>query len=110
MEKTRIIGWIIFALIGIAVVLKIADAIAPGSKVQITGIRPSEKLHEELISVDEARHGKEYENYYIIEPEYSQPFYAGVNGKSLFDGFSYSSDKNSHWLTKYELKEMIKVE
>lgn len=87
----------------------LADAIAPGAKKKIVGIRPGEKLHEILLTEDEARHTKEVDNYFIIEPEH--PFWEKRefgHGKPLPEEFRYTSDNNNKWLTKEELRKMIK--
>lgn len=89
-------------------VTDLADVVAPGVKRKVTGIRPGEKLHEVLLTWDEARHSKEYDNYFIIEPEYK--FWNASNhpgGKQLPEGFSYSSDNNKAWLKGAELKKML---
>lgn len=85
----------------------LADAIAPEAKKEFVGIRPGEKLHEIMITEDEARHAKEFSNYFIIEPEFA--FWDKENhigGKPLPDGYRYSSETNDRWLTKEELKKM----
>lgn len=85
----------------------LAEAIAPEAKKEIVGIRPGEKLHEIMITEDEARHAKEFSDYFVIEPEF--PFWdkeKHVDGNSLPDGYRYSSDINDKWLTKEELKRM----
>jgi len=90
-------------------VTDLADAIAPGAKRKVTGIRPGEKLHEVLLTWDEARHAKEFDSHFIIEPEYN--FWDSTNhagGKMLPDGFYYGSDNNTVWLKGEELKKMIK--
>jgi UDP-N-acetylglucosamine 4,6-dehydratase (inverting) len=87
--------------------MDLAEAIAPEAKKEIIGIRPGEKLHEIMITEDEARHTKEFFDYFIIEPEF--PFWNKknhVNGKSLPEGYRYSSDINDKWLTKEELIRM----
>lgn len=87
----------------------LATAIAPEAKRDITGIRPGEKVNEILLTQEEATHTKEYDNYFVIEPEY--PFWGKSNfegGKSLPDGFNYTSNGNSLWLTKDELTKMVK--
>jgi UDP-N-acetylglucosamine 4,6-dehydratase (inverting) len=89
-------------------IIDIAEAIAPSAKKEITGIRPGEKIHEVLLTPDEARHAKEYSDYFIIEPEF--PFWdsTGLQGcSSLPEGFSYSSDSNKQWLTKDRIKDLI---
>lgn len=85
----------------------LADAIAPEAKKEFTGIRPGEKLHEIMITEDEARHAKEFSDYFVIEPEH--PFWdkdANVDGNDLHEGFRYSSDINTEWLTAEDLKKM----
>ncbi len=88
----------------------LAEAIAPKAKRKIVGIRPGEKLHEVLLGEEEAKHAREFTNYYLIEPEH--PFWAKENikgGKPLPDGFKYASDNNTRWLSAKELKKMIGV-
>jgi len=90
-------------------VIDLAKAIAPDAELEIIGIRPGEKLHEALISEDEARHSVELEDMYVVEPTGALWFGHGWRdkGKSLKDGFCYSSDSNSEWLTQEELKAMV---
>jgi len=86
----------------------LANAIAPGCDIIFTGIRPGEKVNECLLTEDEARHALEFDNYFIIENELS--FGHNVKwqeGKSLPEGFRYSSETNNWWLTKEELQKMI---
>lgn len=90
-------------------VTTLADAIAPKVKRKIVGIRPGEKLHEVLLSEEEAKHAREFDAYFIIEPEH--PFWSRENikgGKLLPDGFKYTSDNNAKWLSAKELKKMVK--
>ncbi len=87
----------------------LADAIAPGSKKKIIGIRPGEKIHEILLTEDEAKHSKEFDKFFAIEPEH--PFWEKNNlkgGKKLPTGFKYTSENNKKWLTKKELMKIIK--
>jgi UDP-N-acetylglucosamine 4,6-dehydratase len=86
----------------------LAETIAPGCEVECIGIRPGEKLHEVLVSEDEARNTLEVEDRYIIQP--SHPWWRRenwVNGRSLPEGFRYASDNNEHWLTNRELQELV---
>ena len=81
---------------------------SPGCEIDQIGIRPGEKLHECLISEDEARQAVIVADRYIILP--AQPWWACTSydgAKNLDDGFSYSSDNNTEWLNKAELLEMI---
>lgn len=86
-------------------IMDLAQAIAPDARIMITGIRPGEKLHEVLLTEDEARHGREFEDYFIIEPEH--PFWTEntISGGKPMDGnFRYASDTNNSWMTKDDLK------
>lgn len=90
-------------------VTDLAEAIAPEAKRKITGIRPGEKINEILITEEEARHTQKFDNYFAIEPEH--PFWGKDNlqgGKPLPEGFKYTSDNNEWWLTKDELKRIVK--
>jgi UDP-N-acetylglucosamine 4,6-dehydratase (inverting) len=89
-------------------VVDLAEAIAPDSKKQIIGIRPGEKIHEVLLTEDEARHSLEFNDYFIIEPEF--PFWNKekmAGGKPLKDNFRYSSDTNTRWLKIEDLQKII---
>ena len=89
-------------------VIDLAHAMAPGAKIETIGIRPGEKLHEILLTEDEARHTLEYDSLFVIEPELK--FWnkcAGSGGRKLPEGFRYSSDNNKAWLCIEDLKNMI---
>src|SRR3989338_1546372 len=90
-------------------ITELARAMAPECKIKFTGIRPGEKLHEAMISEDDARNTLEFKDYYIIKPSF--PWWDGRNhhkGKGVPDGFRYSSDKNKDWLEGKRLKEFLK--
>lgn len=91
-------------------VVDLADVIAPKAKKKIIGIRPGEKIDEILITKEEAKHTKEFEDYYIIEPEH--PFWEEITlgGRSIPEGFFYSSDNNPQKLSKDKLKEFLEKE
>lgn len=89
-------------------IMDLAKAIAPECEIDIVGIRPGEKLHEAMIMEDDARHTKEFDSYYVIQPEF--PWWSQAlqeSGKELPDGFSYTSDANTEWLSIEELKGLI---
>lgn len=90
-------------------VTDLARAIAPDAKLDIIGIRPGEKLHEMLISEDEARHTIEVEKMFVVQPAEATWFgYSWQDrGKILKEGFSYSSDNNSEWLDVEGIKKYI---
>lgn len=88
-------------------VLDMAEALAPDCERKLIGIRPGEKLHEVLVTEDEARHTVEADFGYVITPEYASWELRdhGPRG-TLPDGFRYASDTNDQWLTVHELREM----
>jgi UDP-N-acetylglucosamine 4,6-dehydratase len=89
-------------------VMDLAEVIAPEAEKKAIGIRPGEKLHEVLLTEDEARHTKKFDDYFIIEPEH--PFWRKDNfkdGKPLPEGFRYTSNNNDKWLTKGQLAKIV---
>lgn len=93
-------------------IVDLAKAIAPKARHKIIGIRPGEKLHEVMISSDDAINTLEFNDYFVIQP--AQPWwdqieYTKINsGKKVSDGFRYASNTNDKWLTVTELKEMAR--
>src|SRR5262249_15991413 len=86
----------------------LAETIAPNCTLETIGIRPGEKLHEVLVSEDEARNTLEVEDMYVIQPAHS--WWRSENWASarpLPDGFRYASDTNSNWLTNDQLQELV---
>lgn len=89
-------------------VVDLAKAIGPECKIEIVGIRPGEKLHESMITVDDARQTVEFDTYYVIQPEFPWWSKEYVNGgKSLPDGFEYISHTNDQWLSVEELRKLV---
>ena len=89
-------------------VTEIADAITPDADRVITGIRPGEKLGEVLVTEDESRHAREFDDYYAIYPQFpswrSMPY---PSGRPVPDGFRYTSDSNPERLTAEQLRAML---
>jgi UDP-N-acetylglucosamine 4,6-dehydratase len=86
-------------------VMDLAEAVAPGCRVEFTGIRPGEKLHEVLISEDESRQAVELADIYVIEPILpSWGYQPWAEGKPLPGGYRYSSDTNTHVMTPDEMR------
>jgi UDP-N-acetylglucosamine 4,6-dehydratase/5-epimerase len=88
--------------------LDMAQAIAPDCQIDCVGIRPGEKLHEVLLSEDEARNAIECDDMFVIQPAHS--WWRKENWKSdalLPEGFRYSSDTNSQWLTAEDLYTLV---
>jgi len=92
-------------------VMDLAEAIAPDCRVEITGIRPGEKLHEFMITADDSHHTLEYESHYVILPAFRAGelhHYMDHNGgKRCPEGFRYSSDDNSWWLSREEMRRIV---
>jgi len=85
-----------------------ADVIAPKAEKRVIGIRPGEKIHEILLTEEEATHTVEFGDHFVIEPERLFGGYVDLeHGKRLPDDSRYASDSNNQWLTKEQLKEMI---
>lgn len=93
----------------------LANALQPGIGQHEVGIRPGEKLHEIMVTVDDAAHTFETEDRYVIEPSLSfftrADLREGVcwadHAKPVAEDFSYSSDNNSEWLDDDGLKELL---
>jgi UDP-N-acetylglucosamine 4,6-dehydratase len=94
-------------------IVDLADAIAPGCEQDIVGIRPGEKLHELLITRDDARHTLEFDGFFIIRPgiqmwHASEPgVYLGKEGRPVAPDFEYASNSNDRWISVERLRELI---
>ena len=88
----------------------IATTIAPDAEQPVIGIRPGEKMHEQMIGVEDAAHTFVYDGYFKILPAInnwsSDPTRIG-NGQAVPHDFSYTSDKNDEWMSKTQLQEWI---
>jgi UDP-N-acetylglucosamine 4,6-dehydratase/5-epimerase len=85
-----------------------ATAIAPECDIDFIGIRPGEKLHETLVSEDEARQTLETKEMYVIRP--THPWWSAENWTNALpvgEGFRYTSDANDQWLTAADLQEFV---
>jgi len=90
---------------------ELAETVAGNCKVDYIGIRPGEKLHEVLVSEDEARQTVEIDDMFVIQP--SHPWWKTENwvqARTLPDGFRYASDTNTQWLTSDQLVELVGLE
>jgi len=90
-------------------IMALANAIAPKARKKVVGIRSGEKIHEVLLTDDEARHSKEFSDHFVIEPDH--PFWDELNlkgGKKLPVDFTYTSKNNKQWLTKKDIMKIIK--
>lgn len=97
----------------------LAQAMAPHLQTHIVGIRPGEKLHELMVSREDANHSLEFESYYLILPQFlgakslkNSPdlikrFLSGRKFNVLPEGFAYTSDNNTQWIGIQELQTML---
>lgn len=89
-------------------VVDLARALAPSAVIDAIGIRPGEKLHEVLVSEDEARNTVESETMFVVKPpETLWERALHYEGQTLPDGFRYSSDTNAAWLDVPGIKRLI---
>ncbi len=90
-------------------IIDLANAIAPGTKVEVVGIRPGEKLHEVLISEDESRSTVEMEDMYVVQPSVGTWFGQDwqSQGRLLPAGIRFGSDNNPLWLSVSQIREMV---
>jgi UDP-N-acetylglucosamine 4,6-dehydratase len=79
-------------------IVDLARGLAPDAELEIVGIRPGEKLHEVLLTEDEARQSYDLGDRYAIMPSREKALAPPPNGVPLEDGFHYSSDNNEEWL------------
>jgi UDP-N-acetylglucosamine 4,6-dehydratase len=90
-------------------ILDVARAIAPDARIDVVGARPGEKLHESMISDDDARMTREFDDCFVLEPAF--PWWRrnghGEQGRPVPEGFSYRSDTNDRWLTVDDLRGLL---
>ena len=83
------------------------------AEIEVIGIRPGEKLHEIMISSDDARTTVEYDDYFAILPAFhdwdAETFMTTNGGEWCPDGFSYSSDNNTRWLSGDEMLQLAGI-
>ncbi len=85
----------------------LAHAVAPGAELDIVGIRPGEKLHEEMISADCGRHALDLGDHYVIQPDMDWWRRGDLEGEPVPEGFRYASDTNTQWLDVAQLRAMV---
>jgi FlaA1/EpsC-like NDP-sugar epimerase len=96
-------------------ITEVAEAIAPSCEQRVVGIRPGEKLHEEMITETDSLNTIETERYFIIVPnlmqkshqEVMEKYLAYYQAKPVEKGFAYSSGKNSEWLSVAQIRQLI---
>src|SRR3990167_6865160 len=90
----------------------VALAIAPDCRHEVVGIRPGEKLHEEMVTETDALNSLEFDDYFVILPSLVQwdvdEYASQFRGKRCEAGFSYNSGTNSHWLGVDEIRMLVR--
>lgn len=92
-------------------IMELAEAIAPDCEHRVIGIRPGEKIHEEMITSSDSYHTYDLGTYYAILPQNPvwnlEDFITQSNAKKVPDGFSYNSGDNDEWETLESLRDKI---
>jgi UDP-N-acetylglucosamine 4,6-dehydratase (inverting) len=90
-------------------IVDLAKAIAPHMKLKEVGVRPGEKIHEQMITKEDARNTLEFDNYFVILPEIVTRYtnYTMTNCRIVSNDFEYSSGNNTWWLGIDEMKRLI---
>ena len=86
----------------------LANAVSPGTKLEEIGMRPGEKLHEEMISADDSRRTIILENRYVVTPVVAEWGYEIPKGSRMSEGQAYRSDTNDLWMSELDIKNYIK--
>jgi len=93
-------------------VVDLARVVAPEARQEIVGIRPGEKLHEQMISTEDSLHTYEYAEHYKILPAingWDRDTKRIKDGRKVAEGFSYTSDNNPEWMSAAELRSWIEA-
>ncbi len=96
-------------------IVDLAEAIAPGIRLKVQGIRPGEKLAEVLIAGEDSRNTREFDKFYVILPEvilrargvHPKDYFKDLPSQELPEGFVYASDTNDQWLRVADLRKML---
>ena len=88
-------------------IMDLVEALKPGAETYVVGIRPGEKLHEEMIASDDSYRTLRQADRYVVQPTVKEWWFKDSEGEPVAEGFSYSSDTNDQWLTIPELRNWI---
>jgi UDP-N-acetylglucosamine 4,6-dehydratase len=87
--------------------IDLAEAIAPNSPIKEIGMRPGEKLHEEMISTDDSRRTLLFDGRYVVMPVVAEWGYVPPKGVLMQEGQAYRSDTNDLWMTKEDIRSFV---
>jgi len=88
-------------------IMDLVEALKPGAETFDVGIRPGEKLHEEMIASDDSYRTLRQADRYVVQPTVKEWWFKDSEGEPVAEGFSYSSNTNDQWLTIPELQNWI---
>ena len=88
-------------------IMDLVEAVAPGAETVTIGIRPGEKLHEEMIAADDSYRTVQQDARYVVKPTVQEWWWQDPEGVPDAPGFSYRSDTNDLWLTPEDLRRLI---
>jgi UDP-N-acetylglucosamine 4,6-dehydratase/5-epimerase len=89
-------------------ILDLVEAVAPNSATHEMGVRPGEKLHEEMIASDDSRRTLRFPDRYVVQPVVASWGYeAPEGGEEVEDGFNYRSDNNDLWLSVEDMRKLL---
>ncbi len=88
-------------------IMDLVEALKPGVETYVVGVRPGEKLHEEMIASDDSYRTLRQADRYVVQPTVKEWWFKDSEGEAVAEGFSYSSDTNDQWLTIPELQNWI---
>ena len=95
-------------------IMDVARVVAPECRTETIGVRPGEKLHEVLITADDAYHTVEFDDHYVIQPNDvwwdREEYLRTSGGRPVAEGFQYSSDRNPAWMTREALGSLLATE
>ncbi|MEV0896679.1 UDP-N-acetylglucosamine 4,6-dehydratase (inverting) [Actinoplanes sp. NPDC049802] len=89
-------------------IMDLVEAVAPGTPTHEMGMRPGEKLHEEMIAADDSRRTLRFKDRYVVQPVVaSWGYQTPEGGEEVADGFNYRSDNNDLWLSVDEMRDLL---
>ena len=88
-------------------IVDLANAVSPGTALEEIGMRPGEKLHEEMISADDSRRTVVLQNRYVVNPVVAEWGYKNPAGTPMEEGKAYQSNTNEIWMTEEQIKKFI---